>query len=208
MKFNRKLFPFLRPELLDEIETKAQIVEVAKGTEILRESQYIKVVPILIRGLIKVYSRFDDKELLLYYIEPAQSCVMTFYAALQNAPSKIHAMTEEDSEIALIPVDVLPTWMLHYPDFTNLYFDQFHLRYEELLSTIGHLLLNKMDKRLYDHLKKKSEVLHLPYVKMSHAQLAMELGTAREVVSRVLKKLELDGKVEQGAEGIKIIAPW
>ncbi len=99
MEFDKKILSFLKPKLLDELIKESTLKEFPKGTEILREEQYVKVLPIVIDGLVKVYSRFDEKELLLYYIEPAQSCVMTFYAALKNTPSKVYATTEEDSRI-------------------------------------------------------------------------------------------------------------
>ena len=84
MEFDKNILSFLKPKLLDELIKKSTLKEFSKGTEILREEQYVKVLPIVINGLVKVYSRFDEKELLLYYIEPAQSCVMTFYAALKK----------------------------------------------------------------------------------------------------------------------------
>lgn len=208
MEFDRKILSFLKPDLLDKILTESGIREIPKGTEILREQQYVKVLPIVINGLVKVYSRFEERELLLYYIEPAQSCVMTFYAALKNTPSKVFAVTEEDSRLLLIPVHHLPGWLKEYPDFNELFYNQFNLRYSELLDTIGHLLLNKMDKRLFDHLKKKSELTNSNSVKMSHNQIANELGTAREVITRVLKKLESEGKVIQQAGEIRITGGW
>lgn len=208
MDIDKSILSFLKPELVEDILRESKVQEIEKGTEILREHQYVKVLPIVIEGLVKVYSRFDEKELLLYYIEPAQSCVMTFYAALQNTPSKVFATTEEDSKILLIPVQRLPSWLKEYPDFNELFYNQFNLRYSELLDTIGHLLLDKMDKRLYDHLSKKATLMESGSVKMSHSQIANELGTAREVVTRVLKKLEIDGKVVQDSGEIKIIAEW
>jgi CRP/FNR family transcriptional regulator, anaerobic regulatory protein len=208
MDFDRKILSFLKPDLLDKILRESGIREIPKGTEILREQQYVKVLPIVINGLVKVYSRFEERELLLYYIEPAQSCVMTFYAALKNTPSKVFAITEEDSRLLLIPVHHLPGWLKEYPDFNELFYNQFNLRYSELLDTIGHLLLNKMDKRLFDHLKKKSELINSDSIKMSHNQIANELGTAREVITRVLKKLESEGKVIQQAGEIRITGGW
>lgn len=200
--------PLLSRDLLDKILTESTIQEIKKGTEILRENQYVKVLPIVIEGLVKVYSRFEDKELLLYYIEPKQSCVMTFYAALQNTPSKVFATVEEDSRLILLPVDRLPSWLKEHPDLSQLFFHQFNLRYTELLDTIGHLLLDKMDKRLYDHLSTKIQLSRQKAIKMSHQQIANELGTAREVISRVMKKLETDGKVRQSNDGIEIISVW
>lgn len=208
MEFDKNFLSFLKPDLVAKILSESTIKEFPKGTEILREQQYVKVLPIVINGLVKVYSRFDEKELLLYYIEPAQSCVMTFYAALKNTPSKVFAVTEEDSKVILIPVQLIPNWLKEYPDFNELFYNQFNLRYSELLDTIGHLLLDKMDKRLYDHLKKKLELTSSNSIIMSHNQIANELGTAREVITRVLKKLEIDGKVIQNAGSIKIIGEW
>lgn len=200
--------PLLDQALLEKILKESSIQKIEKGTEILRENQYVKVLPIVIEGLVKVYSRFEEKELLLYYIEPKQSCVMTFYAALQNTPSKVFASVEEDSRLILLPVDHIPFWLKEYPDLNQLFFQQFNLRYTELLDTIGHLLLDKMDKRLYEHLSKKINLSQQKTIKMSHQQIANELGTAREVISRVMKKLETDGKVKQSGEGIQIIASW
>ncbi|MFD0836028.1 Crp/Fnr family transcriptional regulator [Mariniflexile aquimaris] len=208
MEFNKKVLSFLKPELVEKIIEVSEIKNIPNGTEILKEAQYVKVLPIVLDGLVKVYSRFEEKELLLYYIEPSQSCVMTFYAALKNTPSKVFATTEEDSKILLIPVNYLPNWLRDYPDFNELFYNQFNLRYSELLDTIGHLLLDKMDKRLFDHLKKKLLVCSNNSIKMSHSQLANELGTAREVITRVLKKLETDGLVVQTNEGIKITNEW
>lgn len=195
----------LPKDLATTILDKSNVQVIPKGTEILREEQYVKVLPIVIDGLVKVYSRFDDKELLLYYIEPAQSCVMSFYAALKNTPSRVFAETEEDSTVVLIPVDYLHDWIKGYPDFNVLFYNQFNLRYSELLDTISHLLLDRMDKRLYDHLSRKIELSKSDAIKISHTQLANELGTAREVISRTMKKLEVDGKVDQDAGMIKII---
>ncbi len=208
MEFDKKILSFLKPDLVGKILKESSIKEFTKGTEILREQQYVKVLPIVINGLVKVYSRFDEKELLLYYIEPAQSCVMTFYAALKNTPSKVFAITEEDSKVLLIPVQLLPNWLKEYPDFNELFYNQFNLRYSELIDTIGHLLLDRMDKRLYDHLKKKLELTSSNSIIMSHNQIANELGTAREVITRVLKKLETDGKIIQKSGEIKIIGEW
>lgn len=208
MEFDKDLLSFLGPELMEKVTNESSVKEIPKGTEILREEQYVKVLPIVLDGLVKVYSRFEEKELLLYYIEPAQSCVMTFYAALKNTPSKVFATAEENSRLLLIPVRHLPQWLKEYPNFNELFYNQFNLRYSELLDTIRHLLLDKMDKRVYDYLKKKSVLTGNISINMSHAQIANELGTAREVVSRVLKKLETDGKVEQKSEGIKIIGEW
>ncbi len=205
MEFNEKLLPFFRPQLKEEIKKIGIVQEFEKGMEILREQQHIKMLPIVLNGLIKVYSKFEERELLLYYIEPGQSCVMTFYGALKNTPSKVYASVEEKSTLLLLPVQYLPDWVKTYPDFNDLFYELYNLRYVELLDTIEHLLVFKLDKRLYDYLLKKSSLSKSKIIKMSHIKMADELGTSREVITRMLKKLELEDKIVQNKEGIKII---
>lgn len=205
MEFDKNRLSFLPKELQDKILVESTIQQFPKGVQILKEQGYVKFLPIVLEGLVKVNSSFKDKELLLYYIEPAQSCVMSFYAALQNTPSKIFAETEEDSTILLLPVRYLPNWLKEYPKFNEFFYGQFNLRYSEFLDTISHLLIDKMDKRLFDHLKRKAVLTNSNSIKISHVTLANELGTAREVVSRVMKKLEIEGKVAQNSGEINIL---
>jgi CRP/FNR family transcriptional regulator, anaerobic regulatory protein len=205
MDFDEKLLPFFRPQLKEEIKKFGIIQEFEKGTEILREQQHIKMLPIMLKGLVKVYSKFEERELLLYYIEPGQSCVMTFYGALKNTPSKVYASIEEKSTLLLLPVQYLPDWVKTYPDFNDLFYELYNLRYVELLDTIEHLLVFKLDKRLYDYLVKKSSLSKSKIIKMSHIKMADELGTSREVITRMLKKLELEDKIIQSKQGIKIL---
>ncbi|WP_298511247.1 Crp/Fnr family transcriptional regulator [uncultured Kordia sp.] len=195
---------FLESELISEISAIATIQKFPKGTQILREAQYVKVLPVVLKGTVKVFSRFDDKELLLYYIQPVQSCVMSFSSCLNQQPSRVFAITEEDSEILLIPVQKIAVWLQSYPKFNTLFYQQYDLRYVELLDTIQHILIHKMDKRLYDYLVQKTNVTQQEYVTVTHGEIALELGTAREVISRVLKKLEIEEKIVQTPKGIKI----
>lgn len=208
MEFDKKTLSFLKPELVEKLLQVSSIKEFPKGTALLREEQYVKVIPIVLSGLVRVYSKFDNKELLLYYIKPTQSCVMTFYAALKNTPNKISATIEENSKILLIPIQYLPSFLKNHPEFSELFYNQYNLRYLELIDTIGHLLIDRMDKRLYDYLKKKSDLTKNNSIKMSHNQIAAELGTAREVITRVLKKLEIEGKVLQKSGQVRIISEW
>lgn len=201
----KKVFPYLTESQLNEIKEVASIKSIPKGTEILREGQYIKVIPIVVDGLIKVYSRHEEKELLLYYIEPFESCIMSFSASLNNDPSRVFAQTEEDSEVILLPVDKVLCWSKEMNDINTLFFNQFNKRYSELLVTIHHVLFNKMDKRLYYYLKEKSEVIGENPLKLTHRQIANELGTAREVISRTIKKLEAEKLIETLGSTIKII---
>jgi len=208
VKDNQNILNFLNSDLSDKIIELSNTKEFPKGIEILKENQYIKTLPIVIEGLIKVKAHFDNRELLLYYIQKSESCIMTFYASLKNTPSKISAITEQDSKILLLPTKYLPGLIKDFPEFNELFYDQFNLRYLELIERLGHLLLDNMDKRLFDHLKKKMELTKNTSIKISHTQLADELGTAREVVSRALKKLENADKITQISGEIKIKGTW
>ncbi|MBT8235865.1 MAG: Crp/Fnr family transcriptional regulator [Bacteroidia bacterium] len=193
-------------DLLHDLLEASQIVEVPPNTELLREGQYIKVIPIVLEGLVKVYTRHEDRELLLYYIQPTESCIMSYSASLKNTPSHIYAETEEKSTIILVPVDSLPHLRRSYPDFSTLFIDLYNSRYRDLLDTIHHVLFDRMDKRLLDYLKEKVNVRNQNLLKLSHQQIAGELGTVREVISRVMKKLEVEGAIAQHPDGIEILA--
>lgn len=201
----KEIFPNLSQQLASEIMAKSSIVDIPENIEVMREGQYVKAVPIVTGGLVRVYTRNDDKELLLYYIQPGESCIMSFDACLKNVPSKVYASTEKDSKVLLMPTDHVFRWMKEYPEFNSLFFIQYNLRYTELLNMINQLLFEKMDVRLLDYLKAKMKINGKNPIKISHRQIANDLGTAREVVSRVMKKLEHEGKVKQLATEIKII---
>jgi CRP/FNR family transcriptional regulator len=204
MKEIKKQLAFLGTPLLEEMEKVAVLKDIPRGTNILEMGQYVKVLPIVVDGLVKVYSHFKDRELLLYYMVPGDSCVMSFSASLHNETSKVAARTEEDSKILLLPVDRLPGWLRNYPRFNELFYAQYNARYVDLLDTIQHVLLDKMDKRLYDYLKEKTELTGQEYLQITHGRIANELGTVREVISRVIRKLEVEGRVLQSEKGIKI----
>ena len=167
MKEVKKKLAFLESELVKELLEIATVKEISKGTVVLREEQYVKVLPVVINGLVKVYSRFEDRELLLYYIQPQESCVMSFSAFNQKEPSKIFAITEEDSKVLLLPVEKMNTWLKAYPSLNNLFYRQYSLRYAELLETIHQLLLKKMDTRLFDYLVAKKKLTNQDFLKIS-----------------------------------------
>ncbi|HVM90084.1 MAG TPA: Crp/Fnr family transcriptional regulator [Puia sp.] len=198
-------FSFLDTDLLYEISEISSVQEIPANTEVLREGQYIKVVPYVVEGLIKVFTRTEDKELLLYYIRPNESCIMSFAASRRNERSKVFAVTEEKTTVLLMPVDKINQWSKQYPNINNLFFHLYTQRYGDLLNTIHHLLFKRMDTRLHEYLKEKIALTNKNPIKMSHRQIANELGTAREVISRVLKKLEYENKVKQDENGIELL---
>jgi CRP/FNR family transcriptional regulator, anaerobic regulatory protein len=197
--------PSFHAELLQDIAAHSSIAEIPAGIEIVKEGQYIKVIPIVLKGLVKVVASFEEKELLLYYIEAKGSCVMSFSAGMMNGKSRITAITEEDATLLLLPVENLGKWLRQYPQMNDLFYGQYNLRYSELLDTINSLLFGKMDHRLYNYLQEKAKLKGSKLLVLTHKQMAAELGTVREVVTRVMKKLEQEGKVKQVPEGIEIL---
>jgi len=201
----KKQLGFLGLELLEVLQKESVYKEIPANSEILEEGQYVNYVPIVLNGLVKVYTRTEDKELLLYYIQPFESCVMSFIAGLNQQKSKVYANVIEDAQILLVPSNKLAEWIRVYPKLNLLYYQQFDLRYTELISTINHLLFDKLDKRIFDFLKDRSDVTGKNPIKLSHREIASELGTAREVVSRIVKKLEKEGVLKQHHDSIEIL---
>jgi len=200
----KKQLPSFEPDLLAIIAAEGTLKEVPAGVEILREGQYVRSVPIVLEGLVKVFTRQQEKELLLYYIGSAESCIMSFSAGLSSAPSRIFAFTEEASLLLLLPSDKLSGWIKQFPSLNELFFRQYNLRYTEMLDTINALLFGKMDHRIYQYLVDRSRLRGEKILDLRHKQIAAELGTAREVVTRVLKRLEQEGKIRQVPGGIEI----
>lgn len=199
------ILSFLEKELIDEIKECSTITEFSQGSILVREGQYIKQLPLILSGMVKVYSMFDGRELLLYYIKPKQSCVMSFSAASCNNPSEIYAIAETGCEILLLPTNRISNWTIKFPRFNRLFYDLYKERYSDLLETINQLVFKRLDERVYNYLEKYSNEIEGDIVNLRHRQIANDLGTAREVVTRTLKKLERDDKIVQTAAGIKIL---
>ena len=196
---------FLGADLVSALEEYCEIREFPANTVLLRDGQYVKVIPLVLKGLIKVFVSFEEKELLLYYIQPGESCIMSFSASLKNEPSRIVAITEEDSEVLLLPVEKVASWVKQFPGINQLFYQQYNLRYAELLDTINHLLFGRLDTRLYNYLVEKARLRGEKVLVIRHKQMAAELGTAREVITRVMKRLEQEGKIRQTEKGIEIL---
>jgi CRP/FNR family transcriptional regulator len=200
--------PTFEPSLQKEIETKGRKVSVKAGEIIVDHGQIIQNIPLVISGTIKV-SRVDEsgKELLLYYVNPSESCAMTFTCCMDHKQnSEIKAVAEDDVEMIMIPSQLMDEWMTKYPSWKSYVMRNIQTRFDELLKTIDHIAFDKMDERLIHYLKEKSKAHHSPLLNVSHQQIADELATSREVVSRLLKKLENDKKLLLYRNQIKLLS--
>lgn len=197
-------FNHFSQELKTEILQKGIIKTVPKGTELIREGQYIKVIPLVLNGLIKVTTHYDSREFLLYYIQPSECCIMSFFGAITDSTSKIFAQTEADSEMLLLPSQEVKQWLVKYPEL-NLFFHQLNnTRYIDMVETIQEILFENLDSRILNFLKEKARQSNSSFVKIRHREIADALGTTREVISRITKKLEHDRKIEQFSDGIEV----
>lgn len=177
-----------------------------EGDVILSENNYIKAIPIVTKGAIRVMRTDEDgREILLYYIRAGESCIMSFLGGIHNDTSKVKAIVEEETELLLIPIDKVSLLIKEFPEWLDYIFRLYHKRFEELLEVVNAVAFKKMDERLFDLIKMKAEVSKNKTINITHEQLANELGTARVVVSRLLKQMEDIGALKLGRNKILLV---
>ena len=147
----------------------------------------------------------DGREILLYYIKAGESCIMSFLGGMHEDTSKVKAVAEEETEILFIPIDKVNLLIKEFPEWLDYIFRLYHKRFEELLEVVNAIAFKKLDERLLDFIKKKCENNHTPTILITHEQIANELGTARVVVSRLLKQMEDEGLIKLGRNKITLM---
>jgi CRP/FNR family transcriptional regulator len=172
---------------------------------ILRESSYIKAIPIVLSGSLRVMRTEEDgREILLYYIKAGESCIMSFLGGIHDDTSKINAVAEEKTELLLIPIDKISLLVKDFPEWLDYIFKLYHKRFEELLDVVDAIAFKKLDERILDFVRNKAKLSNSNVINLTHEQIANELGSARVVVSRLLKQLESEGVVELGRNKITL----
>ena len=191
--------------LRDDVANHAMIKTFDAGETIISEESFIKSVPIVLDGSIKVMRTDPDgREVLLYYIRPKESCIMSFLGALHNDTSKVKAVAEETTTLLLIPPEKSAEWISKYPEWADFMFKLYHRRFEELLDVVNSMAFGKLDQRLERLLNQKAELHGSKHLQTTHQQLADELGTTREVISRLLKQMENQGILTLGRNKIDL----
>ncbi|MCF8222666.1 MAG: Crp/Fnr family transcriptional regulator [Bacteroidales bacterium] len=191
-------------ELSDEI-LNFPIAEIPAESVILREGAYIKEIPIVTKGSVKV-RKIDPggKEITLYRISPGESCILSITSCLNNKPSNAEAVIEEPSQIILIPSEKVREWMDKHSLWRKFVMKLYYDRLEQVLQLVDAIAFKQVDRRVTERLKKLRET-HGDNIKITHQELANDIGTAREVVSRLLKNLEASGVIRLERGKIKII---
>ncbi len=194
------------PKVMEQLLAYGITKKFIEGDVILREDAYIKAIPIVSSGSLRVMRTEDDgREILLYYINAGESCIMSFLGGLHHDTSKVTAIAEEETEIILLPIDKVSLLIKESPEWLDYIFRLYHKRFEELLEVVNAIAFKKVDERLLDFIKKKSELTKSKTLIITHEKLANELGTARVVVSRLLKHMEDQGLVKLGRNKISLV---
>lgn len=179
------------PQLIEEIHNVATFMEVPEGQDLIQPGQFIKSMPLLLSGSIKIMRPDDEgEELLLYHLEKGDTCAMTMTCCMGNTKSEIHAVTETPAQILMIPIGKMEEWSSKYKSWRNFVFNSYHERMMELLESIDNIAFNNMDERLENYLKDKIQILNSKHIYITHREISSDLHTSRVVVSRLLKKME------------------
>ncbi|WP_299762657.1 Crp/Fnr family transcriptional regulator [uncultured Pontibacter sp.] len=188
-------FSQLEQPLLEEILLQSTFKHLKEGEEALRTGQYIKSTVLLSKGLLKVYREDEEgNEFLMYYLEPGNACALSMMCTARNEKSLIMAKAVDKSEVILIPSHLSELWLAKYKTWHNFVIASYRQRFEELLQALDSIAFKALDERLVFYLRRHVKVSGNE-IKLSHQQIANELSSSREVISRLLKKLEQTGAI-------------
>lgn len=192
--------------MCDLISEHASIMDINAGEQLIEAGGYIKYAPLVCSGALKVM-RSDDNgdEIFLYYIERGNTCAMTFSCCMAEAPSEVSAVAEDDSTILAIPKHLLPAWFATMRPWQDFVLQTYNQRFQELLNTIDEVAFHNLDTRLSEYLQKKARVQQSSTLAITHQEIAQDLFTSREVISRLLKQLEKKGVIRLERNRVDIL---
>ena len=194
------------PNLLQEINEFGVLKHFKEGDIIMDYGKYIRMMPMVIKGTLKVLKKDETgKEILLYYLSSNESCSMAYSCCLEAKKSEVKAIAEEDVDLIAIPHTKLDEWLCKYPGWKNYIMRSFNLRFLELLKSIESIAFHKLDDRLISYLKEKQRLSGSSVIRVSHYLIADDLATSRVVISRLLKQLENDGRIILYRNEIKLL---
>lgn len=190
------LFPQFEPSLRQFIAQHASLIHVKAGEIVLKTGQYIKSTMLIVDGRVKLYREGeDDGEFFMYYLEPGNACALTMICATKQETSEVMGKAIEDSTILAIPISLMDTMMTTYKTWYYFVLETYRSRYEELLVVIDHVAFKAMDERLFYYLQNQYNKLGVRELRITHHEIAADLNSSREVISRLLKKLEQRGDI-------------
>ncbi len=200
-------FPtILDTDLVNGIKEHAVYREVEEGDLLMDIGSVIETVPMIISGSVKVMREDEEgRELLLYYLRSGETCAMSLTCCMAFKRSEIRAVAQEKVTMLAIPVAFMDEWM-RFRDWRSFVMNTYRMRFEELLEALDSIAFLKMDERLLKYLHEKSNALNTDEIPMSHQEIAVDLNSSREVISRILKQMERKGLVKLGRNKILLTA--
>jgi len=202
----KETFPEFEAGLLEDIEKNAMVQEFAEGEELMKSGQNVRSTILIKKGLVKIY-REDEagNEIFMYHLQPGQACALSIMCGVQNKTSEIKATAVKPTEVYAIPINFVDQWMTKYTSWYQFVLSTYRARFQEMLETIDAIAFKHMDERLVLYLKKHATISNSKTIAVTHAQIAIELSTSREVISRLLKKLAEKGAIKVNRQNIEII---
>ncbi len=201
-----KIFPDFEKELTEEISNEGQIRTIPAGSEIMRAGQFIRSTGLVLDGLVKVYREDGEgNEFFMYYLEPGDACALTLTCIIGSQTSAVSAVAETDTEMLMLPLDKMDEWMGNYKSWYQFVIRTYRARFDELLNLFDQVAFRNMDERLEFYLKRKSRTLGTKSLSITHNEIAQDLNSSREVISRLLKKLSERGKVRINRYHIELL---
>jgi len=195
--FLNKLSFIKDASLKEELFQQGQLLLFKKGDVIVKTGQYVRFLPIVLNGAIRVYQQKDDREISLYYVRKGETCTMSLAAAYFNNKSVSHGVVmEEETEVLIFPAELISSWQLKYPSWNQYVLQMFRKRYDELINSFEGVVFEHINVRVLEYLKRKSLIEESRIINISHQNIAKELGTTRVVVSRILKQFEKEKKIK------------
>lgn len=198
---------FFNKELLNEISLHGTLKKFSKNQIIIDIGQKLEFVPILLSGNIKVLREDEsENEILLYVLEESDTCAMSLTCCFSNKMSKIRAVADKPSEVIMISILKMQEWLNTYEDWRNFILQSYQTRFNEMLETIDTLAFMKMDERLFKYLTDQVKLNASEIIEITHQSIADDLNTSRVVISRLLKQLEIEGKIKLGRNKIEVLS--
>lgn len=208
LKLIQSHFPQIgEPKLQEEIATVGRLLHFKAGERIMDYGSYIKLVPLVITGSIKVVREDEerDNELFLYFLSAGDTCSMSFSCCMANKVSDIRTTAEDDTTLIGIPIKYVDEWMMKYKSWKSFVMLSYDQRMQELVHTIDNIVFHKLDDRLLDYLNKKAEATASKTIHATHQAIAHDLNASREGISRILKQLEKLGQIKLGRNKIELL---
>lgn len=202
----KTLLPDFESELVSEVSESGALKSFTEGDVLLKTGQYIRSTIIVVDGLVKVFREDEEgDEYFMYYIEPGEACALSMMAANEQNTSELTIKAAGNVELISVPLDKMDEWMLKYKTWYHYVLRSYRARFQELLNTIDHIAFRNMDERLVFYLKKHQKTRKSNIIPYTHAEIASELNSSREVISRLMKKLADKGHVKLNRQSIEII---